>query len=85
MGIIIWLVVGAVIGWLTSVFMRTDNQLGIILNIIVGMVGALIGGLILAGGEINGAPLTIPTFLVSLTGAVALLAIVNLARRGSLI
>lgn len=85
MGIIIWLVVGAVIGWLTSVFMRTDNQLGIILNIIVGIVGALIGGLILAGGEINGAPLTIPTFLVSLTGAAALLAIINLARRGSLI
>lgn len=86
MGIIIWLVVGAIIGWLASVFMRTDNQLGIILNILIGIVGALLGGLGLAGGDINGAPLTISTLtlLVSLTGAVALLAITNLVRRGPL-
>lgn len=82
LGIIIWVVVGAVVGWLASVFMRTDNQPGIILNIVIGIVGALLGGLILAGGDINGAPLTIPTFLVSVTGAVALLALINLARRG---
>lgn len=85
MGIIIWFVVGAIIGWLASVFMRTDNQLGIILNIVIGIVGALLGGLVLAAGDINGAPLTIPTLLVSLTGAVALLAITNLVRRGPLI
>jgi uncharacterized membrane protein YeaQ/YmgE (transglycosylase-associated protein family) len=84
MGIIIWLVVGAIIGWIASVFMRTDNQLGIILNILIGIVGALLGGLGLAGGDINGAPLTISTLLVSLTGAVALLAITNLVRRGPL-
>lgn len=84
MGIIIWLVVGAIIGWLASVFMRTDNQLGIILNILIGIVGALLGGLGLAGGDINGAPLTISTLLVSFTGAVALLAITNLVRRGPL-
>jgi uncharacterized membrane protein YeaQ/YmgE (transglycosylase-associated protein family) len=76
--------VGAIIGWLASVFMRTDNQLGIILNILIGIVGALLGGLGLAGGDINGAPLTISTLLVSLTGAVALLAITNLVRRGPL-
>ncbi|AMK23178.1 GlsB/YeaQ/YmgE family stress response membrane protein [Sphingomonas histidinilytica] len=84
MGIIMWLIVGGVIGWLASLIMRTDGQQGIILNIVVGIVGAFIGGLILARGEINNAPLTITTFLVSLAGAVILLAIVNLVRRGSL-
>ncbi len=84
MGIIMWLIVGGVIGWLASLIMRTDGQQGIILNIVVGVVGAFIGGLILARGDINNAPLTITTFLVSLAGAVVLLAIVNLVRRGSI-
>lgn len=84
MGIIMWLIVGGVIGWLASVIMRTDGQQGIILNIVVGIVGSFIGGLIFAKGDINNAPLTITTFLVSLAGAIVLLAIVNLIRRGSL-
>ncbi|WP_336957727.1 GlsB/YeaQ/YmgE family stress response membrane protein [Sphingobium aquiterrae] len=83
MGIIMWLIVGGVIGWLASLIMRTDAQQGIFLNIIVGIVGAFIGGLIFAGGNINNAPLNVMTFLVSLVGAVILLAIVNLVRRGS--
>lgn len=84
MGIIMWLVVGCVIGWLASVIMRTDGQQGIILNIVVGIIGAFIGGLIFARGDINNAPLTITTFLVSLAGSVILLAIVNMVRQGSL-
>ncbi|QPI72146.1 GlsB/YeaQ/YmgE family stress response membrane protein [Sphingobium sp. Cam5-1] len=84
MGIIMWLVVGGVIGWLASVIMRTDGQQGIILNIMVGIIGAFIGGLIFARGEINNAPLTITTFLVSLVGSIILLAIVNMVRRGSI-
>jgi uncharacterized membrane protein YeaQ/YmgE (transglycosylase-associated protein family) len=84
MGIIMWLIVGGVVGWLASLIMRTDGQQGIFLNIIVGVVGAFIGGLILGRGEINNSPLTVTTFLVSLAGAVILLAIVNLVRRGSL-
>ncbi|WP_168555563.1 MULTISPECIES: GlsB/YeaQ/YmgE family stress response membrane protein [unclassified Novosphingobium] len=84
MGIIMWLVVGGVIGWLASVIMRTDGQQGIVLNIVVGIVGSFLGGLILARGDINDAPLTVTTFLVSLAGAVVLLAIVNLFRRGSI-
>jgi len=83
MGIILWLIIGGVIGWLASIIMRTDAQQGIFLNIIVGIVGAFIGGLILSGGSINSAPLTVTSFLVSLLGAVVLLAIVNLVRRGS--
>ena len=82
MGLIIWLIIGGVIGWLASIIMRTDGQQGIFLNIVVGIVGAFIGGLILGRGEINNSGLTLETFLVSLLGAVILLAIVNLVRRG---
>jgi uncharacterized membrane protein YeaQ/YmgE (transglycosylase-associated protein family) len=82
MGIILWLIVGGVIGWLASIIMRTDAQQGIFLNIIVGIIGAFVGGLIFAGGSINEG-ITITSFLVSLLGAVVLLAIVNLVRRGS--
>jgi uncharacterized membrane protein YeaQ/YmgE (transglycosylase-associated protein family) len=84
MGIIMWLVVGGVLGWLASVIMRTDGQQGIILNIVVGIIGAFISGLIFARGDINNAPLTITTFLVSLVGSIILLAIVNMVRRGSI-
>jgi uncharacterized membrane protein YeaQ/YmgE (transglycosylase-associated protein family) len=84
MGLILWLIVGGVIGWLASIIMRTDGQQGIFLNIVVGIVGAFIGGLIFSGGSINHAPLTLTSFLVSLVGALILLAIVNLVRRGSI-
>jgi uncharacterized membrane protein YeaQ/YmgE (transglycosylase-associated protein family) len=80
-GLIVWLVIGGVVGWLASLVMRTDAQQGIILNIVVGIVGAFIGGL-LFGGSIN-AGVTVYTFLSSLVGAIILLAIVNLIRRGS--
>ena len=79
--IIIWLIVGGICGWLASLIMRTDAQQGIVLNIVVGIVGAVIAGL-LFGGSINGA-ITLETFLYSLIGAIILLAIVNLIRRGT--
>lgn len=82
MGLILWLIVGGIIGWLASILMRTDAQQGILLNIVVGIVGAFIGGLIFAGGSINGG-ITLYSFLVSLLGAIILLAIVNLVRRGT--
>ena len=53
MGFIIWLIVGGVVGWLASLIMRTDAQQGIILNIVVGIVGAVIAGLVLGKGNIN--------------------------------
>jgi uncharacterized membrane protein YeaQ/YmgE (transglycosylase-associated protein family) len=81
-GIIIWLVIGGVVGWLASLVMRTDAQQGILLNIVVGIVGAFIGGLIFTGGSINQG-VTLYSFLISLLGAIILLAIVNLFRRGS--
>lgn len=81
-GIIVWLIVGGVVGWLASLIMRTDAQQGIILNIVVGIVGAFLAGLLLGGGTIN-QQITIESFLYSLLGAVVLLAIVNLVRRGT--
>jgi uncharacterized membrane protein YeaQ/YmgE (transglycosylase-associated protein family) len=87
MNFIIWLIVGGVIGWIASMIMRTDAQQGIFLNIIVGIVGAFIGGFVggalgISGANINDSGLSITSFLVSLVGAVILLAIVNLVRRG---
>ena len=83
-GIIVWLVVGGIVGWLASLVMRTDAQQGVLLNVVVGIVGAFIGGLIFSRGDINEAPLSVTAFLVSLVGAIILLGIVNLFRRGSL-
>jgi uncharacterized membrane protein YeaQ/YmgE (transglycosylase-associated protein family) len=83
MGIIVWLIVGGICGWLASMIMRTDAQQGIILNIIVGIVGAAIAGFLLGGGADMNHGITIQSFLYSLLGAVVLLAIVNLIRRGT--
>ena len=86
MGIIIWLIVGGIVGWLASIVMKRDAQQGILLNIVVGIVGALIGGWLigplLGAGSINDG-ISIMSFIVSLIGAIILLAIVNLFRRGS--
>jgi len=82
-GFIVWLIIGGVVGWLASMIMRTDAQQGVILNIVVGIVGAFIAGLIFNSGTVNQDPMDITNILVSLVGAVILLAIVNLVRRGS--
>ncbi len=87
MGIIIWLIVGGIIGWIASMIMKTDGQQGIILNVIVGIVGAFLGGWIggmlgIGGGDINDGDFSLSGLLLSLVGAVVLLAIVNLFRRG---
>ena len=87
MNFIIWLVVGGIIGWIASMIMSTDAQQGIILNVVVGIVGALLGGWLLAplfgSGTINQATSASSACVVSLVGAIILLAIVNLVRRGS--
>lgn len=81
-GILMWLVIGGVVGWLASMLMRDNN--GILMNVVVGIVGAAVGGLILGRGEINDGVLTAETFAVSLIGAVILLAAINLFRRGAI-
>ena len=86
MNLIIWLIVGGIIGWLASMMMKTDGQQGIILNVVVGIVGAMLGGWLLSpllgAGTINQSNFSLPALVVSFLGAVILLAIVNLARRG---
>jgi uncharacterized membrane protein YeaQ/YmgE (transglycosylase-associated protein family) len=85
MGFLIWLIVGGVVGWLASMVMKTDGQQGILLNVVVGIVGAFIGGWLISPlvgtGTINDG-ISVGSIVVSLVGAVILLAIVNLFRRG---
>jgi uncharacterized membrane protein YeaQ/YmgE (transglycosylase-associated protein family) len=86
MGIIIWLVIGGIVGWLASIVMKRDGQQGVLMNVIVGIVGALLGGYLISPlvgvGTINNG-ISIGSILVSLIGAIILLAIVNLFKRGA--
>jgi uncharacterized membrane protein YeaQ/YmgE (transglycosylase-associated protein family) len=84
---IVWIIVGGIIWWLASLIMRTDAQQGTLLNILVGIVGAFIAGLVLTPmfgiATINEGNFSLPAMLLSLLGAVILLAIANLFRRGA--
>ena len=86
MNLIIWLVMGGVIGWLASIVMHTNSQQGIGLNVVVGVVGAMIGGWLIGPmvgvATINSNDFSLPALMVSFGGAVILLGIVNLFRRG---
>lgn len=85
MGIIVWLIIGGIVGWLASIIMRRDAQQGILLNVVVGIVGAVLGGWLISplvgAGTINQG-LSLASFVVSLLGAIILLALVNLLMRG---
>ena len=87
MGIIVLLIVGGLIGWVASMIMRTDAQQGVILNVVVGIVGALLAGFILTpligGAPITSGAISVQSVFVSLIGAIVLLAVVNLVNRGS--
>ena len=76
MGILIWLIIGAVVGAIAGMIMR--ESMGLLGNIVVGIVGAFIGGALFAHGDINNSPLTIGTFSISVLGAIILLGLVNL-------
>ena len=85
MTFIMWLIVGGILGWLASIVMGTNDKQGIILNIVVGIVGAFLGGLALAPlfgtGTINQGDFSMGSLLVSFLGAIILLAVVNFFRR----
>lgn len=85
MNFLIWLIVGGIVGWLASLVMKTDASQGWVLNIVVGIMGAFLGGLLLSPligvGTINQG-ISIASIAVSLLGAIVLLGIVNLVRRG---
>ena len=85
MGIIIAIIVGGVAGWLASIVMRRDASMGILLNVVVGIIGALIGNWLLApllgfGGSIQ--EFDLGSFVIAILGAIILLAIVNMFQRG---
>ena len=84
MNFIIWLIVGGLVGWVASIIMKTNGQQGILLNVIVGIVGAFIAGYVLTPflgiSTINQNNFSMPALLVSLGGAVILLFVVSLLR-----
>ncbi|MDE2560847.1 MAG: GlsB/YeaQ/YmgE family stress response membrane protein [Sphingomonadales bacterium] len=82
MGLIVLLVFGAVLGWLASIVMRTENQQGVFLNIGVGVAGALLGAMAVADGGIT-AGISVTSLLVAFIGALVLVGVVNLVRHGS--
>ena len=89
MGLILALIIGGIIGWLASIVMRTNAQQGILLNIVVGIVGSLLGSFLLGrffgaeGTLLSGNSLDGGTLLAAFVGAVLLLAVINLFRRGA--
>ena len=84
MNLIIYLIAGAIVGYIASRIMRTNSQQGLILDIVVGVIGAFLAGYfispLLGIGTINDA-ITIPTMLVTLLGAVVLLWLYKMIRR----
>ncbi len=86
---ILWLLFGALVGWLASIVMHTNAQQGTLLNIVVGIIGAFLGGLLfnllgVGGGTINNGDFSLSALLVSFIGAVVLLGLINLVRRGNM-
>lgn len=83
MSIIIWIIVGALAGWIASMIMKTDAQMGALANIVVGIIGAFIGGWVvgLFGVNVAEGELNIPSILTAILGAVILLAILKMFRR----
>ena len=84
MNLLLWIFFGGILGWIASVMMGTDDQQGTLLNVVVGVVGAFIAGLLLSPllgvGTINQSDFSFPSMLISLLGAVILLALVNAFR-----
>jgi uncharacterized membrane protein YeaQ/YmgE (transglycosylase-associated protein family) len=82
---IIWLVAGALVGWVASIIMKTSGRQGLIIDIVVGIVGSFLAGYFLSPllgvSTINEGNFSIPALLVSLLGAVILLFLVRLVRR----
>lgn len=87
MNIVLMLIVGGLLGWLASKVMRTDAQQGVILNIVVGVVGALLAGMLLSPmigvPPITSGSFSIGALAISFVGAIVLLGIVNMFRRGT--
>lgn len=83
MGIILWIIFGGLVGWVASLIMNTDAEQGVLLNIVVGIIGASLGGFIIGGvGGSGVGGFTLYSFLVALLGAVVLIFLVKAIRGG---
>ncbi len=83
MGIILWIIFGALVGWIASLIMKTDSQQGALLNIMIGIVGAVVGGWLMSFfGQSGVTGFNVYSFLVALFGAVVLITGVKLLRQG---
>ncbi len=87
MSFIIWILVGALVGWIASLIMKTDAQQGAILNIVIGIIGAWVGGYFISPlvgvSTINQNALSIPSILVSIVGAVIVIFIWKLITKAT--
>lgn len=82
MDIILWIIFGALVGWIASLIMKTDPQQGAVLNIVVGIVGAVVGGWLMSFfGESGVSGFNLYSFIVALLGAMVLIAVVKMLRR----
>jgi len=82
--IIAWIIFGALAGWIASIIMKTNEEQGALGNIVVGIIGAFIGGFIvraITGNDVSG--FNLASLLVAILGAVILLAILRMFHRGS--
>ncbi|HEX6386567.1 MAG TPA: GlsB/YeaQ/YmgE family stress response membrane protein [Anaerolineae bacterium] len=84
MNIIVWIIIGGLAGWIASMIMGRDAQMGAVANIVVGIVGALIGGFIMNQfGAAGTTGFNLYSLLVAILGAVVLLFIVGLVQRAT--
>lgn len=82
MGVILWIIFGALVGWIASIIMKTDAEQGAFLNIVVGIIGAVLGGWIMSFfGQSGTTGFNLYSFIVALIGAIVLIAIVKALRR----
>ncbi len=81
MGIIIWIIFGGLVGWVASLVMGTDPEQGIVLNIVVGIIGAILGGFVMTFFGENGVTgFNLYSFIVALLGAIVLITVVKALR-----
>ena len=85
MNIIVWIIVGAFAGWVASMIMKTDAQMGAFANIVAGILGAFVGGWVvgLFGISVPEGELNIPSILTAILGAVIIIGLVKLVRGGT--
>ncbi len=83
MNFILWLIIGALAGWIASLIMKTNAEQGLLLDIVVGIIGAFIGGWVVSFFGVNANANLVVSLITAVIGAVILLAIVKAVRRST--